>query len=101
MDSLLLGRRTASSDLVGGPGGIAFKPKDCLRCHENAAGVEGQVFYGPQFKDFTKDQWKEMLSKPEAAGQVPIAKYDFIETHQKRADLLLSVFPEQQLKQNP
>ena len=98
--SLLFSRRTASSDLVGGLGGIAFEPADCMRCHENAAGVEGQIFYGPEFKDFTKGQWPEMLTKPEE-GVVPIRDYNFIEAHKRRVDLLLDVFPEQQIKQNP
>lgn len=97
--SLLFSRRTTSSDLVGGLGGIAFEPADCLRCHENAAGVEGQIFYGPEFKDFPTDQWADMLSDPE--GDVPIRDYDFIENHEKRVDLLFNIFPEQQIKQNP
>jgi hypothetical protein len=99
VQALLFARRTAPSDLVGGLGGIAFNPKDCLRCHENAAGVEGQIFYGPQFTDFAKDQWKEMLSNPE--GAVPVSTYDYVEAHAKRVDLTLEVFPAQVLKQNP
>ncbi len=94
---LLFSRRTTASDLVGGLGGIAFNPADCMRCHENAPGVEGQIFYG--FEDFAKDQWLDMLSKPE--GNVPVRDYNFIEAHQKRVDLVFDVFPEQQLKQNP
>ncbi|MFQ5857454.1 MAG: hypothetical protein ACE5LU_17750 [Anaerolineae bacterium] len=97
---LLFSRRTAASDLVGGLGGIAFDPTDCMRCHENASDVEGQIFYGPEFKEFDKDQWLEMLSRPEE-GLAPAADYDFIETHEKRVDLLFDVFPEQQIKQNP
>lgn len=99
--SLLFGRRTAASDLVGGLGGIAFDPTDCMRCHENAPDVEGQIFYGPAFEDFTKDQWQDMLSNAEAEGLAPIHDYNFIETHEKRVDLLFDVFPEQQIKQNP
>lgn len=99
IEALLFGRRTASSDLVGGLGGIAFNPKDCLRCHENASGVEGQIFYGPEFKDFAKNQWAEMLSNPET--KVPVRDYDFVTAHEKRVDLTLGVFPEQQVKQNP
>ncbi|MFQ5847013.1 MAG: hypothetical protein ACE5IQ_04975 [Candidatus Methylomirabilales bacterium] len=96
---LLFSRRATSSDLVGGLGGIAFNPKDCMRCHENAAGVEGQIFYGPAFKEFTKDQWPDMLSQPEKR-HVPVKSYDFIETHKKKVKLLFGVFPEQVLKQN-
>lgn len=96
---LLFSRRTTASELVGGLGGIAYDPADCLRCHENAADVEGQIFYGPEFKDFAKNQWADMLSNPE--GDVPIRDYDFVEAHQKRVELLLNVFPEQQIKQNP
>jgi len=98
--SLLFSRRTASSDLVGGLGGIAFNPRACLRCHENAPGVEGQVFYGPAFRDFAKDQWPEMLSNPEK-GHVPIKDYDFFKTHRRPVELFFEIFPEQVLKQNP
>ena len=98
---LLFSRRTTASDLVGGLGGIAFDPTDCLRCHENAPDVEGQIFYGPEFTDFAKDQWMEMLSDPTAEGLAPIHDYDFIETHKKRVDLTFGVFPEQVIKQNP
>ncbi len=98
--ALLFARRVTASDLVGGLGGIAFDPAACRRCHENAQGVEGQVFYGPQFKDFAKDQWPEMLSRPET-GQVPIKDYDFVKEHEKRVELVYGVFPEQQVKQNP
>lgn len=97
---LLFSRRTAASDLVGGRGGLAFNPKDCLRCHENAAGVEGQIFYGPAFKDFARNQWPEMLSKPES-GVTPIRSYDYFKTHRKPVNLVVDVFPEQVLKQNP
>lgn len=100
VETLLFSRRTTASDLVGGKGGIAFNPADCRRCHENAPDVEGQVFYGPEFKDFAKDQWTEMLSNPET-GKVPIRDYDFIEKHRKRVDLVLDVFPEAQIRQNP
>jgi hypothetical protein len=98
--SLLFGRRVASSDLVGGLGGIAFDATDCLRCHENAEGVEGQIFYGPAFEEFARDQWLEMLGRPED-GLAPVEDYDFIETHEKRVELFFDVFPEQQIKQNP
>lgn len=98
--NLLFSRRTTASDLVGGLGGVAFDPTDCLRCHENAPGVEGQIFYGPEFEDFAKDQWPEMLSRPEE-GLAPATDYNFIETHERRVGLLFDVFPEQQLKQNP
>lgn len=100
VEALLFSRRTTASDLVGGTGGIAFNPADCRRCHENAQGVEGQVFYGPEFKDFRKNQWAEMLSRPEK-GEVPVRDYDFIAQHQKRATLVYDVFPEAQIRQNP
>lgn len=100
VEALLFQRRTTASDLVGGTGGIAFNPADCRRCHENAEGVEGQVFYGPEFKDFRKNQWAEMLSRPEK-GEVPVRDYDFIAQHQKRVTLVHDVFPEAQIRQNP
>lgn len=100
VEALLFQRRTTSSDLVGGTGGIAFNPADCRRCHENAEGVEGQVFYGPAFKDFAKNQWADMLSRPEK-GEVPVRDYDFIAQHEKRVTLVHDVFPEAQVRQNP
>ena len=98
--SLLFDRRVGSSHLVGGLGGIAFNPKDCMSCHENDPDVEGQVFYGPDFKGFEKDQWPEMLTRPEK-GETPARAYDFVETHEKKVKLIHNVFPAQVLRQNP
>ena len=69
VEDLLFSRRVAVSDL---PGGVAFKPKDCLRCHENEPDVEGQIFYGNP--DFAKDlNWPKYIGNAEkklALGEV-------------------------------
>lgn len=102
VERLLFDRRIASSDLVGGGGGVAFRARACLKCHENSAGVEGQIFYGGgrgPFKDFAKDQWIEKLAEPEKK-HAPTLQYDFVKTHEKRQKLNVGEFHEQILKQN-
>lgn len=99
--ALLYGRRISSSDLVGGFGGVGFEATDCLRCHENAEGVEGQIFYGPNFTDYNADQWPDMLSDPETGLQPVLDSYDFLETHDPRVALDTGILPEHILRQNP
>ena len=95
MGDLLFDRRVAVSDL---PGGIAFKPKDCMRCHENEPGVEGQIFYGNP--DFKKDLiWPNYIGNAEKKI-APSLKYNFFETHKKKAKLTPKGNKEQFLKQN-
>lgn len=92
---LLYGRRVAVSDL---PGGVAFKPKDCMRCHENDPDVEGQIFYG--YPDFKKDvKWPGYLGNAEKKN-APSLKYSFFETHKKKVKLTPQGDLEQRLKQN-
>ncbi len=92
---LLFDRRVAVSDL---PGGLAFKPKDCMRCHENEPGVEGQIFYGTP--DFGKDvNWPNYIGHPEKK-HAPSLKYNFFETHKRKAKLTPKGGVEQRLKQN-
>lgn len=97
--TLLVSRRTTSSDLVGGLGGIAYDPSKCKACHGNPSPV-GLVFYGPENKDFAKDQWLQMLGRPEK-GEAPARDYNWIEQHKSRVELRYGVFPESQLRQNP
>ncbi len=95
ISDLLFGRRVAVSDL---PGGVAFKSKDCMRCHENEPGVEGQIFYGNP--DFKKDvNWPNYIGNAEKKI-APTLKYSFFETHKKRAKLTPQGDLEQRLKQN-
>ena len=92
---LLYGRRVSVSDL---PGGIAFKPKDCMRCHENDPDVEGQIFYG--YPDFKKDlNWPKYIGNAEKKI-APSLKYNFLETHKKKVKLTPQGDLEQRLKQN-
>lgn len=92
---LLFDRRVAISDL---PGGVAFKPKDCMRCHENEPGVEGQIFYG--YPDFKKDvNWPKYIGNAEKKV-APSLKYSFSETHKKRVKLTPKGDLEQMMKQN-
>lgn len=92
---LLFDRRVAVSDL---PGGVAFKPKDCMRCHENDPDVEGQIFYG--YPDFKKDvKWPNYIGNAEKKI-APSLKYDFFKTHEKKAKLTRKGNPEQIMKQN-
>lgn len=102
VEQLLFDRRIAHSDLVGGRGGVAFRARACLKCHENSAGVEGQILYGGDkgpFKDFAKDQWLEKLA--EASRKIaPTLRYDFVKTHEKRLKLNVGEVHEQVLKQN-
>lgn len=102
VERLLFDRRIANSDLVGGAGGVAFRARACLKCHENSPGVEGQIFYGGDrgpFKDFAKDQWLEKLAEA-AKKQAPTLRYDFVKTHEKRQKLTVGEVHEQILKQN-
>lgn len=99
VDELLFARRIASSDLL--PGGLreAYRVKACAKCHENSPQVEGQVFYGPNFKDFAKDQKtknRAVVEKRLAPGR----DYDFAKTHEKRQKLWIGEVHEQLLKQN-
>jgi len=102
VEQLLFDRRIAHSDLVGGRGGVAFRARACLKCHENSSGVEGQILYGGDrgpFKDFAKDQWLDKLA--EAAKKIaPTLQYDFVKTHEKRQKLNVGEVHEQILKQN-
>lgn len=99
IEQLLYDRRISHSDLL--PGGLkdAFKVKACAKCHENAAGVEGQIFYGPNFKDFTKDQTTKNRAIPEKRI-APGRDYDFVKTHEKRQKLWVGEVHEQLLKQS-
>jgi hypothetical protein len=99
VEQLLYDRRISHSDLL--PGGLkdAFKVKGCTKCHENAAGVEGQIFYGPNFKDFAKDQKTQNRAVPEKRI-APGRDYDFVKTHGKRQKLWVGEVHEQLLKQN-
>ena len=95
ISDLLYDRRVAVSDL---PGGIAFKPKDCMRCHENEPEVEGQIFYGNT--EFKKDlKWPNYIGNAEKKI-APTLKYSFLETHKKKAKLTPQGDLEQRLKQN-
>jgi hypothetical protein len=95
ISDLLFDRRVAVSDL---PGGIAFKPKDCMRCHENEPEVEGQIFYGNP--DFKKDvNWPNYIGNAEKKI-APTLKYNFLETHKKKVKLTPKGNLEQKLKQN-
>lgn len=92
---LLFARRVAVSDL---PGGVAFKPKDCMRCHENEPDVEGQIFYGN--KEFKKDlNWPNFIGHAEKK-HAPSLKYNFLETHKKKVKLTPQGDVEQRMKQN-
>jgi hypothetical protein len=92
---LFFDRRVAVSDL---PGGLAFKPKDCMRCHENEPGVEGQIFYG--YPDFKKDvDWPKYIGNAEKKI-APSLKYNFFETHKKKAKLTRKGNADQFMKQN-
>lgn len=102
LEQWLFDRRISNSDLVGGQGGVAFRVRACMKCHENSAGVEGQILYGGDkgpFKDFAKDQWLDKLA--EAAKKVaPTLQYDFVKTHEKRQKLTVGEVHEQIVKQN-
>lgn len=99
VDQLLYDRRISHSDLL--PGGLreAFKVRACAKCHESAPGVEGQIFYGPNFKDFAKDQKTENRAIPEKRV-APGRDYDFVKTHEKRQKLWVGEVHEQLIKQN-
>jgi hypothetical protein len=102
VERLLYDRRIAHSDQVGGRGGVAFRARACLKCHENSPGVEGQIFYGGDrgpFKDFAKDQWLDKLADP-ARKHAPTLQYDFVKAHEKRQKLDVGPVHEQLLKQN-
>jgi len=99
IEQLLYDRRISHSDLL--PGGLkdAYKVKGCAKCHENAPAIEGQIFYGPNFTNFPKDQ----KTKNRAITEKRIApgrNYDFVKTHQKRQKLWVGEVHEQLLKQN-
>lgn len=99
VEQLLYDRRISHSDLLSGGLRDAYKVKGCAKCHENAAGVEGQIFYGPNFKDFAKDQKtknRAITEKRVAPGR----DYDFVKTHEKRQKLWVGEVHEQLLKQN-
>ena len=94
VNALLFDRRTSSSDM---PGGISFNPKECMRCHENEPGVEGQIFYGNS--DYKKDLvWPKYIGDAETK-KAPSLKYNFADTHKKKAELVRE-YKEQILKQN-
>ncbi len=99
VEDLLYARRISHSDLL--PGGLreAYKVRACAKCHENTPAVEGQVFYGPNFKDFAKDQKTQNRAIPEKRI-VPGREYDFVKTHEKRQKLWVGEVHEQLLKQN-
>lgn len=99
IEQLLYDRRISHSDLL--PGGLkdAFKVKACAKCHENASGVEGQIFYGPKFTDFPKDQKTKNRAIPEKRI-APGRDYDFVKTHEKRQKLWVGEVQEQLLKQS-
>ena len=99
VEQFLYDRRISHSDLL--PGGLkaAFKVKGCTKCHESAPGVEGQIFYGPNFKDFAKDQKTKNRAIPEKRI-APGRDYDFVKTHEKRQKLWVGETHEQLLKQN-
>ncbi|GAB4525225.1 MAG: hypothetical protein Fur0018_09540 [Anaerolineales bacterium] len=99
--AILYGRRVSSSDLVGGYGGVAFDATDCLRCHENAEGVEGQIFYGPNFTAFADDQWPDMLSDPATGLQPVLDSYDWLASHEPKVTYDTGIFLEHILRQNP
>ncbi len=95
VNALLYDRRVSVSDL---PGGLAFKPKDCMRCHENDPDVEGQIFYG--YPDFEKDvDWPGYIGDADKK-HAPSLKYDFYETHRRKSKLTRGGNAEQFLKQN-
>lgn len=99
VEQFLFDRRISHSDLL--PGGLrdAYKVKACAKCHENAPAVEGQIFYGPKFTDFAKDQ----KTQNRAITQKRIAPgrdYDFVKTHEKRQKLWVGEVHEQLIKQN-
>lgn len=99
IEQFLYDRRISHSDLL--PGGLkdAFKVKACAKCHENAPAIEGQIFYGPNFKDFAKDQQTKNRAIPEKRI-APGRDYDFVKTHQKRQKLWVGEVHEQLLKQS-
>ncbi len=99
IEDLLYARRISHSDLL--PGGLqeAYKVKGCAKCHENAPAIEGQIFYGPNFKDFAKDQkTKNRAITPKRIA--PGRNYDFAKTHQKRQKLWVGEVHEQLIKQD-
>ncbi|MEK7871546.1 MAG: hypothetical protein AAB244_04115, partial [Nitrospirota bacterium] len=94
ISNLLFDRRVSTSDM---PGGVAFNPKECLRCHENEPGVEGQIFYGDP--DYKKDLvWPKYIGDAEKK-MAPSLKYNFMETHKKKSELVKN-YKEQIMKQN-
>lgn len=95
INSLLFDRRVSSSDM---PGGVSFNPKECMRCHENEPGVEGQIFYGNS--DYKKDLvWPKYIGDAEKK-LAPSLKYSFTETHKKKSELIIGHNKEQMMKQN-
>lgn len=99
VEELLYARRIAHSDLL--PGGVreAYKVRACAKCHENSPQIEGQVFYGPSFKEFARNQKTQnraVVEKRLAPGR----DYDFVKTHEKRQKLWIGGVHEQILKQN-
>lgn len=99
VEELLYARRIAHSDLVAGGLKEAYKVKACAKCHENSPQVEGQIFYGPGFANFAKDQKTQnraIVDKRIAPGR----DYDFAKTHEKRQKLWIGEVHEQLLKQN-
>lgn len=99
IEQLLYDRRISHSDLL--PGGLrdAYKVKACAKCHENAPAVEGQVFYGPNFKDFAKDQKTQNRAVTEKRI-APGRDYDFVKTHERKQKLWVGEVHEQLIKQN-
>ena len=99
VEQLLYDRRISHSDLL--PGGLkeAYRVKACAKCHENASAVEGQIFYGPNFKNFAKDQQTKNRAIPEKRI-TPGRDYDFVKTHEKRQKLWVGEVHEQLLKQS-
>ena len=85
LTNVLEARRGSGSDVTGGRA-VVFDATDCLRCHENAKDVEGQIFYGPKLTGFAKDQeWlneagQSMLNRPDE-GYTPTHEYNFVKAH--------------------
>lgn len=85
MEEVLRARRASGSDVTSGLA-VVFDAKDCMRCHENAEGVEGQIFFGPDLLTFAEDQvWVNeagvsILARPDE-DYVPTHDYDFIKAH--------------------
>lgn len=99
VEDLLYARRISHADLAAGGLKEAYKVKGCAKCHENSPQIEGQVFYGPNFKDFAKNQKTQNRAVPEKRI-APGRDYDFVKTHEKRQKLWVGEVHEQILKQN-